>query len=247
MAAMTPAVIPTPTSVQSGFTLVELAMVLFIVALLIGGILLPLSAQQDVRARYGTEKALDDVRDSLIGFAIANGRLPCPATAASNGISQPAGGGACTCVSPDCFVPAATLGIAPVNSVGQAVDGWQFPIRYAVTGANANAFTTTDGLRAIWGSPTLAPDLTVCPSSACAATLTSTAAAVIWSTGKNSTEGGTSADEQENPNPKTGAGNVDPTANRFVSRSNGSDFDDIVIWISPNTLYNRMVAAGRLP
>ncbi len=26
-----------------------------------------------------------------------------------------------------------------------------------------------------------------------------------------------------------------------------NEFDDLVIWISPNILYNRLIAAGRLP
>jgi prepilin-type N-terminal cleavage/methylation domain-containing protein len=34
---------------STGFTLIELAIVMFIVTLLLGGMLLPLSAQQDVR------------------------------------------------------------------------------------------------------------------------------------------------------------------------------------------------------
>lgn len=241
------AVPPAPTFPPRGFTLIELAIVMFIVALLIGGMLLPLSAQQDIRARQETEKALNDVRDALIGFALTNGRLPCPATAASNGIAQPVASGVCTCVSPDCFLPAATLGVAPINSVGQAADGWQFPIRYAVTSANTSAFTTTDGLKPIWGSSALAPDLVVCPTSACPTPLTSSAVAVIWSTGKNSATGPASSDELENPNSQTGAGNPDPTANRFVSRTAGADYDDLVIWLSPNILFNRMVAAGKLP
>lgn len=65
----------------SGFTLIELAMVLFIVSLLIGGLLLPLSAQNEIRGRQDTEKALANIREALIGFAVVNGRLPCPAVA----------------------------------------------------------------------------------------------------------------------------------------------------------------------
>jgi hypothetical protein len=76
--------------------------------------------------------------------------------------------------------------------------------------------------------------------------LASNAVAVIWSTGKNTTSGGTSADESENPNPQTGA-NPDPTPNCFVSHILAPDFDDQVIWLSPNILYNRMISAGRLP
>jgi prepilin-type N-terminal cleavage/methylation domain-containing protein len=235
--------VPRRLTFSRGFSLVEMAVVLVIVALLIAGMMLPLSAQQDIRARQDTERTLKDVQEALLGFAVANGRLPCPATAASNGFETPVGG-ACACVSPDCFLPAATLGIAPISSAGQALDGWQNPIRYAVTSANSNAFSTVDGMKAAWGS--LAPDLQICATGACANTLTSNAVAVVWSTGKNTSQGGTSADEIENPNPNTGA-NPDPAANTFVSRTSGDDFDDVVVWLSPNILYNRMITAGKLP
>jgi prepilin-type N-terminal cleavage/methylation domain-containing protein len=244
MAAIAPAVPPAPTFSQRGFTLTELAVVLVIVSLLIGGMLVPFAAQQEVKATIETQKTLNDVRDALYGFAAAKGRLPCPATLASVGVEQPAGGGACTCVSPDCFLPAATLGIAPINSSGQALDGWNDPIRYAVTTANTSAFTTSDGMKGAWSS--LAPDLSVCNDSACAVTLTTTAAAVVWSNGKNAASGGTSSDEKENPNPQT-ASYPDPNASRFVSHAASTDFDDIVIWLSPNVLYNRMITAGKLP
>ena len=72
----------------SGFTLIELAMVLFIVSLLIGGLLMPLTAQNEIRGRQETDKALANIREALIGFAVVNGRLPCPAPAAL--ASQPA-------------------------------------------------------------------------------------------------------------------------------------------------------------
>jgi type II secretory pathway pseudopilin PulG len=61
-----------------GFTLVELAMVLFIVSLLIGGLLMPLTAQNEIRGRQETDRALANIREALIGFAVVNGRLPCP-------------------------------------------------------------------------------------------------------------------------------------------------------------------------
>ena len=238
------AAVPRGLTSARGFTLTEMAVVLVIVALLISSLVIPFSAQQDIRARQETEKILKDIQEALLGFAVAQGRLPCPATLASNGAEAPAGGGTCTCVSPDCFLPAATLGISPINSTGQAVDGWQNPIRYAVTSANANAFSTNNGMKNAWNGG-LAPDLQVCATGACAIPLTNDAVAVIWSTGKNSFQGGTSADEIENPNPNTGA-NPDPTS-RFVSRTSGDDFDDTVVWLSPNILYNRMITTGKLP
>jgi hypothetical protein len=33
----------------------------------------------------------------------------------------------------------------------------------------------------------------------------------------------------------------------FVSHNPTPTFDDLVIWISPNVLINRMVSAGKLP
>ncbi|MDK9724895.1 MAG: type II secretion system GspH family protein [Sterolibacteriaceae bacterium MAG5] len=65
-----------------GFTLTELAVVMAIVALLLGGLLVPLTAQMDLRNRQETERALAAIREALIGFAAIHGRLPCPAPAA---------------------------------------------------------------------------------------------------------------------------------------------------------------------
>jgi type II secretory pathway pseudopilin PulG len=229
----------------AGFTLMELAIVLFIIALLIGGLLMPLSSQVDLRNASDTQKNLAEIRDALVGYAAANGRLPCPATSASNGLEAPLGGGACTACLPDCFLPAATLGVSPTDNQGYSVDAWRQRIRYAVTAANGNAFTTAGGMRASWSAP-LAPNLRVCADSACATVLASNAVAVVYSVGANGPTGGTSADEMENPNPNSGT-NPDPTAGTFVSHEQRAGFDDVVTWLSPNVLYNRMIAAGQLP
>ena len=66
---------------SGGFTLVELTIVLIIIALLISGMMVPLSAQRDIQRIGGTQKQLAEIREALFGFAIINGRLPCPATA----------------------------------------------------------------------------------------------------------------------------------------------------------------------
>lgn len=238
--------------IHKGFTLAELAVVLVIVALLLGGLLMPLSAQNDSRQISETQKTLSDIRDALIGYAAANGRLPCPATAASNGIESPAGGGNCNSVVANNnfsgFVPAATLGIGPTDGSGYAIDAWGNRIHYAITAANGAAFTTPSGMRTTTIA-TLAPDLRLCADARCATPLTSGGVvAVIYSTGKNSGTGGVGADEAQNPNPN--GGSADAT---FVSHTPtpasapGGEFDDIVIWLAPGTLYNRMIAAGQLP
>ncbi|MCG8379535.1 MAG: prepilin-type N-terminal cleavage/methylation domain-containing protein, partial [Proteobacteria bacterium] len=62
----------------NGFTLVELAMVLFILALLLGTLLTPLATSIEQQDRETTTKLLEDIRDSLLGYAIVNGHFPCP-------------------------------------------------------------------------------------------------------------------------------------------------------------------------
>ncbi len=244
-----------------GVSLVELAIGLLILSLIIGGLLVPLANQVEQSRVTQTQRQLEEIRDALIGFALANGRLPCPASAASNGVESPPGGGACT--HPwNGFVPAVTLGLSQVDEQGYAIDAWGLArnrVRYAVTTANASAFTTAGQLRAI-GMQALAPDLRVCRSgpgivgAGAAATcgagevLSQTAVAVIHSLGANAATGGISADEIQNPNPNSA--NNDRA---FVSRvrsapgAAAAEFDDLLTWLSPNILFARMVAAGQLP
>lgn len=245
-----------------GFTLVELAIVLIIITLLSSGLMISLLAQQEGAAAAETQRRLADARDALLGFAAAHGRLPCPAAPAATGVEAPVNGGDCD--NPwDGFLPAATLGLAPTNENGYALDGWGNPIRYAVTTYShsthcANScFTTADGVRTAWngsaGTLVLAPDLNICGSTAgatgsggsasCAAGagLATNAVAVVFSRGKNGGVAPSSADEQAN-------GNADRL---FVSHTptpaGANEFDDLVIWLSPNILYNRLITVGRLP
>ena len=246
------------THQQHGFTLVEIAIVLFIVALLMGGLLPTLSGQIEQRRNSDTSKQLEDIKDALIGFAIIKGRLPCPATSSSNGAESPAGGGVCT-VFYNGYVPAATLGLSGTTDSSRfLIDSWGQRIRYAVTSSNTNAFTITStptaGMQGA-GISNLAPDLLVCltanPSlisaSSCGSgnylTATPGVPAVIFSTGKNGAQGSAGSDE---------AANLD--ANKtFVSHipaQSGATygyFDDIVTWIPETVLINKMVAAGKLP
>ncbi|KXS33489.1 MAG: General secretion pathway protein H [Candidatus Gallionella acididurans] len=257
-----------------GFTLIEMAIVLFIVALLMGGLLPTLTSQIEQRRNSDTSKQLNEIKDALIGYAVINGRLPCPASPTSNGAESPVGGGNCTNFY-NGFVPAATLGLSgTTDSSGFLIDSWGNRIHYAVTLWTWNSptpptppnvpyvFTTTNGMSTVGMSnfPTTGtPHLQVCSTaisatgSSCASslvTLTSSPGVpvVIYSTGKNGAYGGTGPDEAENPNPKS-ADNDRVFVSHLPTGSGAPNgyFDDIVIWISPNVLINRMVAAGKLP
>jgi prepilin-type N-terminal cleavage/methylation domain-containing protein len=239
---------------QHGFTLIEMAVAIFIIALLLGSILVPLTTQVEQRQISDTQRYIEEIKEALIGFAVANGRLPCPASSASAGIESPAGGGACT-NNYNGFVPAVTLGLTTVDAQGFAVDPWGNRIRYAVTNANGNAFTTANGMSTI-GIATLNPNLLVCstatgitPSSCATGTaLTTGVPALIYSIGKNGTQGGTAPDEAANPNPNSANNDrVFVSHMSTASTAPNGEFDDIMTWLSPNILLNRMIAAGRLP
>lgn len=252
-----------------GFSLIEMAIVLFIVALLLGGLLPTVSSQIEQQRTNETRKQLNEIQQALLGYAIINGRLPCPASDTNFGIESfdtGAGGSASNGLCSNFyngFVPAATLGFTTIadnqGRKGFAVDSWGNRVRYAVTQSNSKAFTKTNGMSASFS--TLAPDLLVCSTAtgitgtppSCASgppstSLTSGVPVVIYSTGKNGGYGGTGIDEAANPNPNSTNNdrlfiNHTPTPN---SATNG-EFDDIVVWLSPNILINRMVTAGKLP
>lgn len=225
----------------SGFTLVEMAVVLVIIGLLLGGILTPLSMQLEQRRISETQKALDEINQALIGFAIVNGRLPRPALSATDGTERAACATEAECSG---FIPWIALGVSKL-------DAWNHIFRYKVTAA----FTTTFTL-------TTAKSITVQTRNAASLlvnlTNTNDIPAIVLSHGKNGY--GSTSDEGVAQSAAPVA-NIDETANAtsttimFVSRIPagsaatmlGGEFDDIVVWLSPNILFNRMVAAGKLP
>jgi prepilin-type N-terminal cleavage/methylation domain-containing protein len=156
----------TATSVQQsrGFTLVELSIVMVIFALMMGGIMMTLSAQRDTQQRAKTIALLTDATDTLKGYAAANGRVPCPSITAI-GVESPAGG---TCTQAAGFYPI-TLGI-------DATDAWGRPLRYAVATSyltpdlpnppipSSDRVTTVSGLRTARISPEGTTDLRACAS-----------------------------------------------------------------------------------
>lgn len=241
------AVPPALTFGLRGFTLVELAIVMFIMALLLGGMLMPLSAQQDVRARQETEARLDEIREALYGFAAINGRLPRPAASATDGSER------AECANDtDCsgFIPWAALGV-------KRSDSWNKLIRYSVTPAFASSVTalsvasipnrtvqTRNGAGAL---VYLAGGATCTTPSACVPV-------VVFSQGKG--RWGTSDDGTAQPDGS--ATNLDEDSNQtgplnHISRiasdntgSAGGEFDDQLIWISSNVLFSRLASAGKL-
>lgn len=259
---------PSPSRHQ-GFSLIELALGLVIVATMLSALLVPLATQIDQRRTTETEKLLAEARDALIGFAIAQGRFPCPATAASSGVETFSAGNSATtgvCAQFRGYLPAVTLGLSPLDRDGYMIDGYggdRNRLRYAVAQqvlpSGNQAFTSAGGIQAltIGGLSTATPAwLAICSEDSTSNTSCSTgvtlanksAIVVVWSLGNNTTTTdavtGRSPDETENLS-------IDDTNRVFVSRTRSDktneEFDDLLLWIAPNVLINRMVSAGRLP
>jgi len=235
-----------PAAPARGSTLIELAIAIFVVGLILGGLLYPLTAQVAQQQATVTQQQLDEIRDALVGFAAANGYLPCPDTTGS-GIENVTGGtGVCTTIGGNGIahgnLPWVTLGL------GHS-DIWGNRFRYAV---EANFARRAPG--ALFTLATVA-DIRVCPTATtCGTSLTTEAVAVVLSHGPNGFGGTRSVTGTANP-AATSADELENTdADRdFVQRPaytgsvTANEFDDVVVWLSRHTLVNRMIAAEKLP
>jgi len=144
----------------SGFTLIEMAVVLVIVGVLMGSFIGSVSSRIETTQRNNTMEQLDNITSALLGFASAKGRLPCPTSTTNAGQEVPVGGGPCTFQHG--FIPGRTLGIhGTYNLDGLLTDSWGNPIRYSVANADAWALTTSGGI-ALETMATFSPGLIIC-------------------------------------------------------------------------------------
>jgi prepilin-type N-terminal cleavage/methylation domain-containing protein len=227
-----------PNAARSGgFTLIEIAVALVVVALVLGSILVPLTTQVQQRKIGDTQKALQEIKDALTGFAIINGRLPCPdtdtdPTAAGYGIEETS----CSAtVAAEGYLPWKTLGVTDLDAFGirranassPRIGDW----RYRVDRNFAVAFSLTTGFST--------DSLSIVDSAGNALTATTERPiAIVFSAGPNTTPDGQNA-------------SYEGTIGIYQSDVQGDvpslTFDDILTWVSRPTLFNRMTAAGKLP
>jgi type II secretory pathway pseudopilin PulG len=254
-----------PSPSAAGFALLEVWVVLVVLAVLLGGLALPLAAQVQMRRQEELRRQMEEARDAVMGFAAAQGRLPCPAIEGSGGAEAFAPGA--DAASGECadfyagVLPAASLGLAGVDADGFARDPWGSPrnrLRYAVFGGAsvngvANALTRTDGMRAatLAGLGAASHFLFICSSGAQASAsgcgpasrqLTRRAAFLIFSLGPTATATPLAGSDE--------ARNLDGDA-VFVARESSSapglEFDDVLLWVPIHLVTHRLIVAGRLP
>jgi prepilin-type N-terminal cleavage/methylation domain-containing protein len=236
---------------QSGFSLIELAVVLVIVGMLIGSILGTLGARIENTRISEAKDSLDEIKLALYGFAMSRTpvRLPCPDTS-NDGFEDldPSSPTKCASLEVAANLPWATLGI-------ERGDAWASTYSYWV----ADVYSRTTGFNLTDDATGVAQIL---DSSGSATLLSNKVAAVVFSHGKNqygslgldnvarsAAPGGAAyADERENTDddtvfvsrPITTVGSLTETTIPVV-------YDDILEWISEYELKGVMVKSGALP
>jgi prepilin-type N-terminal cleavage/methylation domain-containing protein len=194
----------------NGFNLIELAIVLLIFSLLLIQLLNPISAKIDYLRYQETEKTLENIKIALLGFIAIHQRLPYPASNPETGLED------FNFQKKEAYLPWADLGVG-------RQDEWGNPFRYRVEDEYTEIPLDYDKIFAKVGSGSgfrikdkKANYLTTKSGD-------SRVAAVIFSYGKN----GIPDDDNANLN-KTFIYDV------YIE----NEFDDILTWLSRNTLVN---------
>lgn len=253
---------------QRGFTLIELAIVLVIITILIGGLAVPLSAQIQARRIAETKKTLDEVREAIFGYALSRSilvdhdgnpstqdknhtYLPCP-DIDHDGLEDREPGGECSEDAGN--VPWATLGTG-------AQDAWGNRLHYRITNNSADPGPPPVPI-SMYGSENgesfsnaSVGDGQVCTTSSGGCStgdMASNVPVVLISYGPNSRGARNVNIEPSAPTPATpsgtGAGELEnldgDTAyvSRPASDASHSDgeFDDIVVWIPHGLIISRV-------
>ena len=239
----------------AGFTLIEMAIVLIVVGLILGGVISTVGVQRQQLKRDETRQLLEVAREALIGFALTNGRLPCP-DIDNDGIENPANPAAGeSCDANEGALPHVDIGVS-------ANDTWGNRFVYRVRGTGnlsmADAAPALDGAgdpRApgIGDNASFAMDdvgnIVINDNDEAAAgvsVLANEIPAIILSYAENGGSqiacgGGLSARELENCD-----GDVN-FVDSFYSNVTGQEYDDLVVWVPLTVLKSRMVEAALLP
>jgi prepilin-type N-terminal cleavage/methylation domain-containing protein len=245
-----------------GFTLIEMAIVLLIVGLLLGGGMNMMSASSDVARYKESQNNMNDIKDTILGLYVNKKFLPCPDTnnppdgfgnytdgtgvgTSSTNFTGAAGG---TCSSLEGWLPYNDLGI------GGNGDAWGERIKYVVSPAfdvvAATTFCSTY-------SRVTANKITIQDLQAAPVTLGDWAGFALISTGKNGRitnsgmagaftgDGGCAAlDAREKAN--CSASNS-PTIVRYGTQmTDGTNvvFDDMVLWVGDMQLISELRKSG---
>ncbi len=211
---------------EHGFSLIEVAIVLLVLGILLGGMSMPLRMHQELRQVRAAQTQLQHTVGVLLSFAVVYGRLPCSAHepdphAINYGLED------CAVGDMQGYLPWRTLGLAETDPWGTPrttpAEPWYGHLRYRPD-ANFTQLFTLQTRSANRLQVVQADGRTLTASS-------EPPVVVLYSTGPNRRPDGI------NTNPAT----------RYQSGIRTATFDDLTIWISRLALFERMIRTRRLP
>ncbi|MDQ7016628.1 MAG: prepilin-type N-terminal cleavage/methylation domain-containing protein [Gammaproteobacteria bacterium] len=221
------------TDYQAGFSLLELAVVLFVLSLLAAGVLTPLKAQRENQQIRSTKISLERLSKVILGYTLSQGHLPCPD---SNGDGWQNRLGNSRCQNSSGTLPWRDLSVA-------ATDAWHQPIRFAVS------LDYADQIEGAAGCATVSTGISfsLCSEASLRISrnldgsdqLAQQVPFILFSQGQP--RGFNSTLETEN---------LDGDLN-FIKRDHtlvaGTEFNDLLIWVPDSLLKYIMINAQRLP
>lgn len=242
-----------------GFSLIELSVVLVIIGLLVGGGIATLEATNQQSRRSDQKRQFDEIREALYGFALSEGRLPCPdddyppdgeEDPLDPGVDEP-------CDADEGALPWQQLGLGRRNP-------WGHPLRYHVSAEFADAPEDAGGnLDPDGSSFTLNDDGTIRVEDADGNTITNDTPALVLSVAAQGGQvwtdtafvcpgvGGVAAsgfsdDETENCDWIETADSTFVAAGYRAADAPSGRYDDVLIWLPTPVLKARMVDIGRM-
>lgn len=204
-----------------GFSLVEMAVVTAILALLIGSFAMRFSIQMDVQKEKETRKRLETIQTALIGYAVLNSFLPCPDTDDPPNGSGIDDCGPTTAIDAEGGVPWKDLGL----SEAEVLDAWASRVRYRVDK------DYTSPLTELANPPDTNAGNNVSVAESDGANITNNAVVILVSYGKNKAANGDNGDADA----------------VYTQNTPRPDFDDITDFLPVTLLLPPLVNAGRWP
>ena len=249
---------------NNGFTLIELAVVLVIIAIMLGSFIGTLSSRIENSRISDTANELEEIKQAMIAFAFVNGYLPCPD---------------CNTVTGNCPAAIVADGIADYDVVANRCnederagnvpwvslgfgrsDLWGTRYRYAVQNEYADSATSfsLDGATGPAGSAVIQePDFVADATGGTPQDLANNVVAIIFSHGKNGYGGISENNVARSAVPVVNIDELENSDNDNVFYTRpatlagatiaGGEFDDILIWLSEYELKAKMVEVGKLP
>jgi prepilin-type N-terminal cleavage/methylation domain-containing protein len=246
---------------HQGFTLIELAVVMAIVAIILGTVVSLVTTQlQNVRAS-GMRTKLDTIKAALGTFVARNSRLPCPAIETRNSDDVDYGvealnPGVCTGTTSigtamRGMVPWKTLGLNAEDAMDVYAGRFTYVVTTSATNLNTNiagamgTITLHDGTPPTLGRSPTGNQINACSIIAGDTSCNGNAIVLVLSHGPNGAgaflESGsqatlpTSARELENTN-----------ADISFVLSSASDFDDVLLALAPDALLAPLIRDGAI-